>query len=552
MSPASGNRSVIDPVSRIEGHLRIEMEVDNGVVTEAWATGGLFRGMELILEGREPADAAYISQRICGVCPVSHANTSCFAGELAMGIDELPNGARLVRNIIEGAQHLHSDILWFYNLTGLDYVDPTNALNADVASAYDLAYQAGTSIADFGAVKDHLQAFVDNGQLSIFSGNWFSRDTYTLPAELDLIATAHYLEALEYQAISSEISGIVGGKMPHVMSQTPGGTTFIPTTENLDDIRDRVQRVRDWIYATLIPDTFAIAPYYETALSYGKGPGRYLAWGVFNDETQLPENRYLPAGVLDDSGRLTLPDESLITEYTGRSFYADDSTLNPRQGQTIPEYPADGPDLDGKYTWNKSPHYDGLPYEAGPLSRVLVAYHSGVSAIQSSVDDALATLGVPGRTDILESTLGRLLARNLELAYIADKMVEWVQELIDALVGGESGFFTEPATTTGEGAGMWEAPRGALYHYMNIKNKKIQKYQIIIPTTWNLAPRDADGVPGPIEQALVGVPVDDLEKPIDALRTVHSFDPCVACAVHITEPATGKHFEVVTNPWGVK
>lgn len=545
-------RSIIDPVSRIEGHLRVEMEVSGGVVTDAWVTGGLFRGMELILEGREPADAAYISQRICGVCPVSHANTSAFAGELAMGIDELPNGARIIRNIVEGAQHLHSDILWFYNLTGLDYVDPTNALDADVATAYDLAQQAGTGICDFGAVKEHLQQFIDNGQLSIFSGNWFSRDTYNLPSELDLIATAHYLEALEYQAKASEISGIVGGKMPHIMSTTPGGTTFIPTNENLDELLTKAQEIRDWVYSTLIPDTFAIAPYYEAALGYGKGVGRYLAWGVFNDATQLPENRYLPSGILDASGNLTQPNESLITEYTGRSFYADDSNLNPREGQTIPEYPEGGIDLDGKYTWNKSPHYDGEPYEAGPLSRMLIAYNSGVTPVVELVDDALAKLEVPGQIGVLQSTLGRLLARNLELAYISDLMIEWIEELIEAIAGGESGWFTEPVTTSGEGAGMWEAPRGALYHFMRIKNKKIQKYQIIIPTTWNLAPRDADGVPGPIEQALVGVPVSDPEKPIDALRTVHSFDPCVACAVHITEPATGKHFEIVTNPWGVK
>ncbi len=543
--------SIIDPVTRIEGHLRIEMEVENGQVSRAWGVGGLFRGMELVLEGREPEDAAYISQRICGVCPVSHAHASCFAGELAMGINELPNGARIVRNIVEAAQHLHSDILWFYNLTGLDYVDPTHALEADVASAYDLAYEAGTGISDFGAVKDHLQAFVDNGQLSIFSGNWFSRDTYTLPAELDLIGTAHYLEALEYQAIASEISGIVGGKMPHIMSSLPGGTTFIPTDDNLDDILFRAKKVRDWVYSTLIPDTYAIAPYYADALSFGRSHGNYLAWGVFNDETQLPENRYLPAGILDSDGNLSSVDESLITEYTGHSFYSDASTLNPREGQTLPEYPY-SPSLDDRYTWNKCPHYNGLPYEAGPLSRILIAYHSGVEAIQTSVDSALQTLGLAGNLSVLESTLGRALARNLECAYIADLLVSWIEELIAALAEGESSFFTEAATTSGEGAGMWEAPRGALYHYMKINNRKIEKYQIIIPTTWNLAPRDADGEPGPIEKALEGVPVDDLEKPINALRTVHSFDPCVACAVHISEPATGKHFETVLNPWGVR
>ena len=545
-------RSVIDPITRIEGHLRVEMEVTDGVVSEAWVSGGLFRGMELILEGREPRDAAYIAQRICGVCPVSHANASCFASEAAMGIDMLYDGARLVRNIVEGSQFMHSNILWFYNLTGLDYVDPTNALSADVGAALDLAQAAGTSTGDFAAVQKHLQSFIDNGQLSIFSGNWFSREGYSLPPELDLIATAHYLEALQYQAIASEISGVVGGKMPHIMSSVPGGTTFVPTIDKLKGILSRAQKLRDWVAGTMIPDVLAIVPYYDRAFSYGQGVGRYVAWGVFNDPTQRPQNRYLPAGVLDDRGKLTLPDESLITEYTGHSFYASDTTLNPREGLTDPEYPAGGPNLNGKYTWSKAPQYNGQPYEAGPLSRMLVAYTSGVRRVQQLVDGALETLGVPGRLDLLQSTLGRVAARCLETVYTSELLVSWIEELIEAVAGGEAKFFSEPQQLTGEGAGMWEAPRGALYHYTKLEEGKIAKYQIIIPSTWNIAPHDAKGNMGPMEQALVGVPVDDPEKPIDALRTVHSFDPCIACAVHVTEPATGKHFETVINPWGVK
>ncbi|NTU88945.1 MAG: nickel-dependent hydrogenase large subunit, partial [Actinobacteria bacterium] len=262
-------RSVIDPINRIEGHLRIEMEVEGGVVKEAWASGGLFRGMELILEGRQPADAAYISQRICGVCPVSHAHASCFAGEAAYGI-QIPNNARIIRNLIEGSQFLHSHILWFYNLIGLDFVNPINALGADIADTHALAEAAGTSGADFGAVATRLKAFAENGQMSIFSGNWFS-EAYKLPPELDLIATTHYLEALDYQAKASQISGIIGGKMPHIMSSIPGGTTFVPTEEKLDDIFFRLTEIRDWIEGTLIPDTLAIAPFYMDDFGYGKG-----------------------------------------------------------------------------------------------------------------------------------------------------------------------------------------------------------------------------------------------------------------------------------------
>ena len=545
-------KSVIDPVSRIEGHLRVEMEVTNGKVSEAWVSGGLFRGMELILEGRPPVDAAYISQRICGVCPVSHAHASCFAGELAQGIDMLPQAANLIRNIIEGAQFLHSNILWFYNLTGLDYVDPTNALSADVAASYDLAKAAGTSQADFAGIKKHLESFVANGQLSIFSGNWFSRESFKLPPELDLIATAHYLEALEYQAMASQISAIAAGKMPHIMGSVPGGTTFVPTVGKLEEILDRATKIRDWVASTLIPDTLAIVPYYTDCLGYGKGVGRYIAWGVFNDPSQKPENRYFPAGVLDDAGRLSLPDEKLITEYTGHSFYASDTTLNPREGLTDPQWPEGGPDLNGKYTWDKCAQYDGKPYEAGPLSRALVAVNSGVPRVSELVLGTLEKLGLAGQVEVLKSTLGRVAARNLETVYISELVIQWTQELIAAVTGGDAKFFTEPVQSTGEGAGMWEAPRGALYHYMKLNNGRIEKYQIIIPSTWNISPRDAQGNPGPMEQALVGVPVADPEKPIDALRTVHSFDPCIACAVHVVEPATGKHFETVTSPWGVR
>ncbi|MGI6221145.1 MAG: nickel-dependent hydrogenase large subunit [Coriobacteriales bacterium] len=544
-------RSIIDPVSRIEGHLRVEMEVEGGHVSQAWVSGGLFRGMELILRGREPADAAVISQRICGVCPVSHAHASSMAGEAATGIEELPNAARIVRNIVEGAQFLHSNILWFYNLTGLDYVDPTNALTADVAAAYDLARQWGTAANDLQAVHDHLESFVENGQLSLFTGNWFSREGYKLTPEMDLVATAHYLEALEYQAKASEIAGLVGGKMPHIMSSVPGGTTFVPTVNQLSDILFRAQRIRDWVERTMVPDTLGIADPYRDSFGYGRGVERYVAWGVFNDPTQLPENRYLPAGVIDDRDGLSLPNEALIKEYTGHSFYASDGNLNPRQGLTDPLYPAGGADLNGKYTWTKGPSYDGKPHEAGPLARMLVAYLRDVPRIKELVDGALSALGSPGQLSLLHSTLGRVVARNLETLYVAERLVEWIEELIAAVSEGDSSFFTEPVSTTGEGCGMWEAPRGALYHFMRIVDNRIQDYQVIVPTTWNIAPRDADGIPGPMETALEGVPVDDPEKPIDALRTVHSFDPCVSCSVHVSEPATGKRFEAVTHPWGV-
>ena len=227
-------RSVIDPITRIEGHLRVEMEVTNGKVSDAWVSGGCFRGMELVVEGRTPEDAAQIVQRICGVCPVSHSHASTIAAEKAYGI-EISNNARIIRNLIEGAQFLHSHILWFYNLAALDYVNPLNALDADVADAYALAQEANTSMnSDLGALKERLKKFADNGQLSIFSGNWFDAEDgtgYKLPPELDLICTAHYLEALKMQAKASEVAALLGGKMPHVMTVIPGGTSFVPTEQ---------------------------------------------------------------------------------------------------------------------------------------------------------------------------------------------------------------------------------------------------------------------------------------------------------------------------------
>ena len=277
-------RSVIDPITRIEGHMRLEMEVQGGKVVDAWASGGSFRGMEKVVEHRTPADAAQIVQRICGVCPVSHSHAATIAGEKAYGIT-IPNGARIVRNLIEGAQFLHSHILWFYNLAALDYVNPLNALDADVADTYDLAQAAGTSsFSDYKVVKERLETFAKNGQLSIFSGNWFDADdgeAYKLTPELDLICTAHYLEALKYQARASEICALLGGKMPHVMTITPGGTSFVPTAQKLDDLWAMVNEIYDWVSTTMIPDTLAIAPFYEDGLTWGGGCGRFGAWGVF-------------------------------------------------------------------------------------------------------------------------------------------------------------------------------------------------------------------------------------------------------------------------------
>lgn len=543
-------RSIIDPITRIEGHLRAEMEVTDGVVTDAWVSGGCFRGMELVVRDRTPEDAAFIVQRICGVCPVSHMHASSIAAEKAYGIS-IPNNARIIRNLIEGSQFLHSHILWFYNLAGLDYVNPLNALSADPVAAYDLATELGTPSADFVGLQDRLKKFAENGQLSIFSGNWFDTGEYNLTPEADLILTAHYLEALQMQAKASEIAGLLGGKMPHIMTIIPGGTAFVPTAEKLDDLKGLVDELYTWVANTMIPDTLAVAKFYPEATTFGKGCGRYGAWGVFERPSMEMNDRYLPAGVLDDQFNLSDVDESKITEYVGRSWYEGDADLPPFEQGVKPAFTEYN--VDDRYTWNKCPRYDGKPLETGGFARLLVAYKRNVPFVVERIDSMLVALGAQkGDLSALQNTLGRTGARQIETLYVATLMKEWVNELCEAVQGGDSSYFESPSRIDGEGTGFWEAPRGALYHSEKVKDGKITDYQIIIPSTWNLAPHDPDGNYGPMEQALIGVPVADIEKPINALRTVHSFDPCTACAVHIVEPKTGKSFETVTSPWGVK
>ena len=562
-------RSVIDPITRIEGHMRLEMEVQGGKVVDAWASGGSFRGMETVVEHRKPEDAAQIVQRICGVCPVSHNHASTIAAEKAYGI-KIPNRARIIRNLIEGAQFLHSHILWFYNLAALDYVNPLNALDADIADTYALAQAAGTSsFSDYQVVQEKLKAFAKNGQLSIFSGNWFDADggtAYKLPPELDLICTAHYLEALKYQARSSEVAALLGGKMPHVMTIIPGGTAFVPTQQKLDDLWAMVNEIYDWVSTTMIPDTLAIAPFYQDGLTWGGGCGRFGAWGVFegpdwpygDDYTEQMNNRYLPAGVLLNglTGSIDNVDESKIYEYVGTSWYKGEEVYQSPYFVTDPAFTEY--DVEKRYSWCKAPSYDGLALETGPLARILVAYKRGVPFITEAVDGFLKSLGkglgLPGAAPATAaiSMLGRVAIRQVESLYVAELMKLWTLELIEAVRGGESSYFTPAPRDSGSGTGFWEAPRGALYHSEKVTGGKIDGYQIIIPTTWNLAPINQNGEHGPIEQAVIGAPIEDIEKPINALRLVHSYDPCVSCAVHVSEPATGKHFETVTNPWGVK
>jgi hydrogenase large subunit len=520
----AGTRIALDPVTRIEGHLRVEVQVDAGVVTDAWVSGGLYRGMEAVMQGRAPSDAFYIAQRICGVCPVPHGHAAAMAAESALKI-VIPNNARIIRNIIEGAETLHSHVLWFYTLAALDYVDVTAALTANVAKTTEVARAAGTRLADFGAVQTRLKKFVSGGQLSIFTQGWWGHPAYKLPPELDLIAVAHYLEALDIQAEAAAVIATMGGKFPHFMTSLPGGTAWMPTEDKLDGILFRLDKIRAFITEAMIPDTLAIAPYHLDATKYGKGVGNFLSWGVFEAKGLDPTQRFLPPGVITGAKlSVTKPDAEKVMEYVDHSWYTSDSgTLNPREGITKGEF--GDYDTTRKYSWVKAPRLDGKPMEVGPLGRMVIAYAQGVPEVTAIIDATLKQLGAPGKPEILLSLLGRLAARNLEAKVVADKMVAWTAELLAALKSGDSAYFTETKATEGDGVGLWEAPRGALGHWMRVKGGKIDHYQVVTPSTWNMSPRDADGRRGPLEEALVGVPVTDVTRPLEALRVVHSFDP---------------------------
>ena len=524
----------IDPVTRIEGHLRVECEAKDGVITDAWVSCTLFRGMEIVMKGRAPSDAFYVAQRICGVCPISHGHASTMSAEGALGIT-VPQGARLVRNLIEAAQYLHSHILWFYTLAALDYIDPVKALDTDIAQTYALAEAAGTTSSDFKGVQERLKTLVAGGQLSIFTNGWMGHPAYSqsMPPELALIAVAHYLEALEMQAEATRIIAIMGGKFPHFMTSIPGGTAWMPTEQKMGDVLFRFIKVRDFIANTMIPDTLAIAPFYakdegnnKSALSYGGGHGNFLSWGVFYGKDSLEmKDRYLPNGaVFAGSLKAEDADPAKIKEYVKHSWFkADDGGLNPAQGKTEPDFTKY--DVNSQYTWAKAPRYDGKPMEAGPLSRMLVAYLRGVKPVVDIVDATLAKLGAAGKPEVLVSLLGRIAARNLEAMVVADWSLQWVNDLVAAIKGGGVEFFKAAEKDSGEGAGMWEAPRGALGHWMNVSNGRIANYQVCTPSTWNMGGRDDQDVLGVLEKSLVGTPCIDVEKPLEAARVVRSFDP---------------------------
>jgi [NiFe] hydrogenase large subunit len=544
-------RIVVDPITRIEGHLRIEVEVEKGKVKNAWSSGMLFRGLEIILKGRDPRDAWLLTQRACGVCTYVHASAAIRCLDDAVGV-KIPPNARILRNMMMAAQFLQDHVVHFYHLHALDWVDVISALSADSKKTADLANaisdRPGMGAKDFERVKSKMKAFVDSGQLGPFANAYWGHPAYKLPPEANLLATAHYLQALEQQVKMARTQAIFGGKSPHLQSLCVGGVTC-GAYLNVDRISQYLYQLNesiDFIENVYIPDLLAVAGFYKDWGAIG-GCANYLAWGEFPTTEKEPESLYLPRGVVFDKNlkKITSADPAKVTEDVKRAWYADGSAAHPAKGETKPINPGakiDTSSKDGKYSWFKAPRYNGKACEVGPLARVLVAYAKGHKDIKPMVDRVLKTLDIPAKS--LFSTLGRTAARAIETLAIAKETRQWVLELVDNLKKGDTRSVTNWSMPyEAEGFGLNDVPRGGLGHWVEIKDKKISNYQMVVPSTWNLGPRDGTGQLGPVEEALIGTPVADPKKPLEILRTVHSFDPCIACGVHVIDPQTNEVFK---------
>ena len=555
------SRVIVDPVTRIEGHLRIEAEVDGGAVRDAWSSSTMFRGIELILKGRDPRDAWAFTQRICGVCTTVHAIASIRAVENAIGAAPPPN-VRLLRNLIIAAQCVQDHVVHFYHLHALDWVDIVSALSADPARTSALAQSISdwplSSPTYFTGVRNRIKAFVERGQLGPFANAYWGHPAYRLPAEANLMAVAHYLEALDWQREFIKMHAVLGGKNPHLQSFLVGGmsTPIDPNSQSainagtIAELKQLVARARDFVVRVYIPDLLAVAAAYKDWAGHGKGVGNYLAYGEYPDDDTSAPALFLKGGVIRgrDLSKVAPFDPGKVTEYVAHSWYdyqqGDAVALHPSKGETLPNYTGPAPpyerlDTDKKYSWLKSPRYDDEPMEVGPLARMLVSYASGHPRVKTLVDGVLKALNVG--PEALFSTLGRVGARGIETQLLAEKMDEWVDALAANMGAGDLRIHDnskwDPSSWPADamGAGFHEAPRGALAHWVHIENGLISNYQCVVPSTWNAGPRDAKGQRGPYEAALLGTPVADPERPIEILRTVHSFDPCMACGVHVVD-----------------
>lgn len=498
----------ISPVTRLEGHLGIHLDVENGVVTSARCSGEMFRGFEVLLRGRHPMDAHQITQRICGVCPVAHGIASILAQEMAYGANPPPNG-RILRNLIQGANFVQSHILHFYHLCALDFVD--------VAAI--LQYEGGDR--ELSALKTWVQSQLASN-VAFPAAPFLPRyaAAYLADTTANAVAIKHYLEALDLREEAHRAAALFGGKMPHPTAMMPGGVTTQVTAERMAAYESIMRRLLQFVEKCYMPDVVAVANAFPEYFAMGKWRGNFLSFGVFPLSEGSGAQRAFPAGVLA-GGTLSEVSVDSITEDVGYSYFSSQSGVAPATADTVPD-----PNKAQGYSWLKAPRYMGQPMEVGPLARMLVAYAKNDASVKPLVDGLLAALGRP--PEDLNSVMGRHAVRAIEAKLVAEQCLAWVNELKP----GAPTFTPFKVPPAGSGYGLWEAPRGALGHWIRVQDGRIANYQCVVPTTWNCSPRDDKGNPGPVEAALAGVAIADAANPIEAVRVVRSFDPCLACAVH--------------------
>ena len=582
---------IVDPITRIEGHLRIEAVIDeNNKIIDAWSSSTLFRGIETILKGRDPRDCGLMAMRICGVCTGTHYQRSIEAVEDAFGIT-IPRNARIVRNLIQGSLFLHDHLVHFYHLHALDFVDVVAATKADpektAKEAEKWAHVAGVEpyiggAGNFKIVQDRIIKFVKEGRLGIFGNGYWGNPNYKLTPEQNLIGVAHYLKALDVQREMAKMQAIFGGKNPHPQSIVVGGVTCVQDIENPARIalfKTLLKESREFVKRAYMPDIYMAGTMYADEATDGSaafhasnhkgamgkkvgGTGggilSYMTYGDFRlDDTGFYKAKTLfPSGlVLDgDITKVHEVDQSKITEDVTHAWYkGTGAPEHPYEGTTIPEYTGLERKEDGyaylktdeKYSWIKSPLYDGKKVEVGPLARMVVGYVKGDERTKLYVDDFLKRSGLP--ITVLFSTVGRTAARALETSMMSDVMLEWVDELAKNTASGDLSTWTEfdfdKVAVDCKGMGLAEAPRGALGHWVKVKDGKVTNYQAVVPSTWNAGPRGPHGEIGAYEAALIGTYVANPEQPLEIIRTIHSFDPCIACAVHVVD-TKGKELAV--------
>ncbi|MGB6859109.1 MAG: nickel-dependent hydrogenase large subunit [Terracidiphilus sp.] len=569
----AATRVVVDPVTRIEGHLRIEAVVENGVITDAFSAGTMVRGLEKILQGRDPRDAWAITERVCGVCTTVHALASCRSVEDALGIS-VPPTAEIIRNIMLTTQYVQDHVVHFYHLHALDWVDIVNALKADPTKAAQLAQSFSkwdkNTPAYFTEVQDKIKAFAASG-LGIFANGSWGHPAYKLPPEVNLIGVAHYLDALQWQKEIVKIHAVFGGKNPHPNYLVGGVPCSIDVNEvaainmeRLNLVSQLISQADEFVNEVYIPDLLAVASFYKDWSKYGGGLHNYLCYGEFPTAGyNHPESfKYARGAVLNRDLSTVLPvnakDQQEIKEYIAHSWYSydggNDVGLHPWAGETNIKYAGPTPpfeSLEGfdKYSFLKTPRWKDNAMEVGPLARLLVSYAAGHADVKETVGMVLGKLNVP--VDALFSTLGRTAARGIDAALAMIWLKEFYGQLMDRVKINEVSTFNgekwEPKTwpADAEGVGLVEAPRGALAHWIKIHNGAIDNYQLVVPTTWNGSPRDAKQQRSSFEAALIGTPVAKLDEPVEIIRTIHSFDPCLACAVHLYDPQ-GRHLHQIS------